>query len=371
MAKDYYEILNVSRNATDEELKKAYRRLALKYHPDRNPGDKNAEEMFKEVNEAYEVLSNPEKRMRYERFGTTDDMGSFFDFGFRGNFDNVFNDLFSDFFGTQSRRTRSKKGDDLRYNLEIEFEEAIFGVEKELEIPKEEKCSACNGTRIEPGHQPITCKVCGGRGQVRQTHGFFTINRTCEYCNGEGHIIKDPCRTCKGKGQVKTKKTIKVKIPPGVETGMRLKVRGEGGFGYSDTHPGDLYIVLNVKEHQIFEREGDDIIVHVNVNFPILCLGGEIEVPTIEGTSSLVIPAGTQPGKVFKIKGLGAQRHNGYGRGDELVYVNMTVPTKLTERQRRLIEELSREFGTDTGTTGKGFREKFKDLFSCLLSFLF
>jgi len=371
MGKDYYRILEVSRDATDEEIKKAYRRLALKYHPDRNPGDKKAEEMFKEINEAYEVLSDPEKRMRYDRYGTAEGMGSFFDFGFQGNFESVFNDLFNDFFGTHIKRQRSKKGDDLRYNLEIEFEEAVFGTEKEIEIPKEEQCPACNGSRVEPGYQPIVCKVCGGRGQVRHTHGFFTINRTCEYCGGEGYIIKDPCKTCKGRGFVKTKKKIKVKIPPGVETGMRLKVRGEGAYGPGDTHPGDLYIVLNVKEHPVFEREGDDIIVRVNVSFPTMCLGGEIDVPTLEGITKLYIPPGTQPGKVLKIKGLGVQKHNGYGRGDELVYLNLIVPTNLTENQKRLIEELSKEFGEHKETREKSFKDRFKDIFTCLVGFFF
>ncbi len=366
MPKDYYRILGVQRNATEEEIKKSYRKLALKYHPDRNPGDRQAEEMFKEINEAYEVLGNPEKRMRYDRFGSTDDMGSFFDFG---NFESVFNDLFNDFFGTQTRRQRSRKGDDLRYNLEIEFEEAVFGVEKEIEIPKDERCPVCNGSRMEPGHQPVTCKACGGRGQVRQSHGFFTINRTCEYCNGEGFIIKDPCKNCKGKGQVRTKKKVKVKIPPGVETGMRLKMRGEGAFGHADTHPGDLYIVLNVKEHPVFEREGDDIVVRVDVSFPVMCLGGQIEVPTLEGTTKLHIQPGTQPGKVIKIKGLGVQRHNGYGRGDELVYLNLVVPTKLTEKQRGLIEDLSKEFGAEAESRDKTFKGRFKDLFTCFVSF--
>lgn len=361
MRKDYHETLNVSRNATDEEIKKAYRKLALKYHPDRNPNNKEAEERFKEINEAYEVLSDREKRSRYERFGTADDTGTFFDFGFRRDFDNIFNDLFSDFFGGQ--RQREKKGEDLKYNLEIEFEESVFGVEKEIEIPKDEKCPTCNGSRIEPGHQPIVCKSCGGRGQVRYSHGFFTINRTCDYCNGDGYIIKNPCKTCKGKGHVKTKKKIKIKIPPGVDTGARLKLRGEGLQGYGDTSPGDLYIVLKVKEHPIFEREGDDITVQVDVNFPLLCLGGEINIPTVEGGMKVTIPPGTQPGRIFRIKGVGVTKSNGYGRGDELVYLNIKIPDNLTERQKVLMEELAKEFNEDIGIGRKGFKKKFKEFF--------
>jgi len=362
MKKDYYEILGVSRDASEEEIKKAYRKLALKYHPDRNQGDKVAEEKFKEVNEAYSVLCDPQKRMRYDRFGAEDE-SNIFDFGFGGNFESVFNDLFGDFFGGTRQRQRAKKGEDLRYNIEIEFEEAVFGVEKEIELPKEEKCPACNGSRIEPGCQPIICRHCGGRGQIRQTHGFFTINRTCEYCNGEGHIIKDPCKNCRGKGYIKTKKKIKVKIPPGVDTGMRLKVRGEGAQGYGDTHPGDLYIVINVKEHPIFEREGDDIIVKVHVNFPLLTLGGEITVPTLDGEKKITIPPGTQPGKMFRLKGFGVTRSNGYGKGDQVVYLDMVVPTTLTERQRYLIEELAKEFEQNGTYTGRGFKEKVRQFF--------
>ncbi|MCX5812340.1 MAG: molecular chaperone DnaJ [Proteobacteria bacterium] len=363
MKKDYYDMLGVSRDVTDEELKKAYRKLALKYHPDRNPGDKEAEDMFKEISQAYEVLSDPQKKLRYERFGSADDAGTVFDFGFGGNFDNVFNDLFSDFFGGTRQRQRTQKGDDLRYNLEIEFEEAVFGVEKELEIPKNERCPSCNGSRIEPGHQPVGCKYCGGRGQVRQSHGFFTINRTCEYCNGEGYIIKDPCRTCRGKGQLKTKKKLKVKIPAGVDTGTRLKVRGEGMQGYADTHPGDLYVVLNVKEHHTFEREGDDIVVHIDVSFPLLCLGGEMFVPTLEGDIKITIPPGTQPEKTFRMKGLGITKSNGYGKGDELIFLKMVVPTTLTERQKSLIEGLAQEFDQDAGLSDRGFKDRFKQFF--------
>ncbi len=361
MRKDYYQILNVHREASDEEIKKAYRKLALKYHPDRNPHNKEAEERFKEINEAYEVLSDQEKRFRYERFGDADDSGSIFDFGFRGNFDDIFNDLFSDFFGGQ--RQREKKGEDLRYNLPIEFEEAIFGVEKEIEVPKEVRCQACNGSRIEPGHKPSVCRACSGRGQVRQSHGFFTINRTCEYCNGEGFIIKDPCKVCKGKGSVKTKKKLKIKVPPGVDNGARLKLRGEGAQGYGATMPGDLYVVLHVKEHPIFEREGDDISVQVDVNFPLLCLGGDIVVPTVDGETVLNIPPGTQPGKVFRIKGLGVIKSNGYGRGDELVYLNIAIPTDLTERQKYLLQELAQNLMAPLAHHGGESKEKFKEFF--------
>ncbi len=358
---DYYEILCVSRSCNDEELKKAYRKLALQYHPDRNPGNKEAEEHFKKVSEAYAVLSDPEKRQRYDRFGSTGDFGSVFDFGFQGNFDNVFNDLFSDFFGAQKQQ-RGRKGDDLRYNLTIEFEEAVFGGDKEIELPKEERCQACNGSRVEPGHQPVICSACGGRGQVRQSHGFFTINRTCEACGGEGHIIKNPCKTCKGRGSVRSKKKLKIKIPPGVDTGTRLKLRGEGMYQGGDTVPGDLYIVLQVKEHAVFERAGDDISVLIDVNYPILCLGGEIPVPTIEGQTTLKIPAGTQPGKVFRVKGLGVTKSNGYGRGDQLVYLNIVVPKTLTDKQKELMEELAREL-KDAPKTRKGFKEKFAEIF--------
>ncbi len=362
MRKDYHSILNVPREATDEEIKKAYRKLALQYHPDRNPHNKEAEEKFKEINEAYEVLSDQEKRYRYERFGSADDTGSIFDFGFRGNFDDVFNDLFSDFFGGQ--RQRERKGEDLRYNLHIEFEEAVFGVEKEIEIPKEEPCPACHGSRIEPGHKPTVCKACGGRGQVRHSHGFFTINRTCEHCNGEGFVIKDPCKTCRGKGTVRTKKTLKIRVPPGLDTGARLKLRREGAQGFGATIPGDLYVVVHVKEHPIFSREGDDIAVHMNVSFPLLCLGGQITVPTVEGETHVTIPPGTQPGEVFRIRNLGVTKSNGYGRGDELVYLNITIPTDLTERQRLLLEELAQELNGGTDATRRsGFKEKFKEMF--------
>lgn len=340
MHKDYYQILNVDRNATEEEIKKAYRRLALKYHPDRNPGDKEAEEKFKEINEAYEVLSDPEKRARYDRYGRVDDLGSIFDFGFRTRFEDLFEDFFGDFFGTKAR---AKRGDDLKYNLEIEFEEAILGTEKEIEIPKEETCPSCRGSRIEPGFKPTVCSVCGGRGQIKYSHGFFTINKTCDSCFGEGYIITNPCRECKGKGYVRVKKKLKIKIPPGVDTGTRLKIRGEGAKSPWDTVPGDLYVVIHVRPHSVFEREGDDIIVRVEVDFPTLCLGGEIKVPTLNGDRIIKIPPGTEPGKVIRLNGLGVPKSRGYGRGDQLVYINVKVPKNLNDRQRKLLEELKKE----------------------------
>ncbi len=363
MRKDYYEILGVLRTATDEELKKAYRKLALTYHPDRNPGNKGSEEKFKEINEAYAVLGDSEKRSSYDRFGTAEP-GAGVDFGFSGNFNDIFGDLFGDFFGGTQRR-RQKKGDDLRYNLDIEFEEAIFGTEKELEIPKDERCPQCKGSRIEPGFQPVVCKHCNGRGQLRYSQGFFTINKTCEYCNGEGHIIKDPCKMCKGRGYVRSTKNIHVTIPPGVDTGVRLKMRGEGAQGLHDTTAGDLYIVLRVKEHPVFEREGDDVVLHTEVHFPLLCLGGELTVPTVDGETAIKINAGTQAGRSFRLRGLGAPKANGYGRGDEVVYVHAKVPTKLTEKQKSLLEELSRELNGDEepGHATKGFKDRFKEFF--------
>ncbi len=364
MRKDLYEVLGVSKNATDEEIKKAYRKLALAYHPDRNRGDQEAEEKFKEINLAYEVLGDAEKRANFDRFGTEDRSGAFYDFGFGRNFDDIFGDLFGDFFGgTQRRKTR--KGDDLRYNLEIEFEEAVFGTEKEIEIPREVRCSACGGSRIEPGHQPTVCKACNGRGQARYTQGFFTINRTCEHCGGEGQVITDPCKACKGRGVVRSRKTVKVNVPPGVDTGTRLKMRGEGAQGLSDTAAGDLYVVLKVREHALFEREGDDVYVHTEVSFPTLCLGGEIMVPTLDGEIGLKIPSGTSPEKVFRLRGLGVPKTNGYGRGDQFVHLHITVPKTMTERQRELLAELSKEFQglAETEAPASGFKQKFKDFF--------
>jgi molecular chaperone DnaJ len=360
MGKDYYQILGVPRSSTDEELKKAYRKLALNFHPDRNHGNKEAEEKFKEINEAYSVLSDGEKRARYDRYGTVD--GNMFDFGFNRNFEDVFGDFFGDIFSGGTGNRRARKGEDLRYNLELEFEEAVFGVERELEIPKEERCPKCNGTRIEPGFQPVPCPQCNGRGQVRYTQGFFTINRSCENCNGEGYIVKDPCKNCKGKGYIRTKKKIKLTVPAGVDSGSRLKVRGEGAQGPHDSAPGDLFVVLRVKEHPIFDREGDNVFVHAEIGFPTLCLGGTITVPTLDGDTTIEVAPGTHPEKLFRMKGRGVPKTNGYGRGDQFVYLHVSVPTELSDKQRQLLEELSKELRNGEGAR-KGFKEKVRDFF--------
>ncbi len=363
MSRDYYEILGVSRNATDDEIKKAYRKLALAHHPDRNQGNLEAEEKFKEINQAYEVLGDSEKRSSFDRFGVADTRtGGSYDFGFTRNFDDIFGDLFNDFFG-QTQRRRTRKGEDLRYNMEIEFEEAVFGVEKEIDIPHEVRCEACKGTRIEPGFQPIVCKACGGRGQVRFTQGFFTINRTCEHCGGEGRVIKDPCKVCKGRGTTRVKKILKISVPPGVDNGTRLKMRGEGAQGQNDSVPGDLYVVLKVNEHPIFERQGDNIYVSTEVGFPTLCLGGEIKVPVLGGEMSLKIPPGTPPEKVFRLKGQGVPKTNGYGKGDQFVHLHITVPKNVNDRQRELLEELAKELHNGGGAHNQGFKQKFREFF--------
>ncbi len=363
MARDPYEILGVSRDATDQEIKKAYRKLALAYHPDRNHGNSEAEEKFKEINQAYEVLGDAEKRAAFDHYGTTDQSGAFYDFGFTRNFDDIFGDLFSDFFGGAQRR-RTRRGDDLRYNLEIEFEEAVFGVEKEIDIPHEAPCPTCHGTRAEPGSPPTVCKACNGKGQARYTQGFFTINKTCDRCGGEGRIITNPCKACKGRGYARAKKTVKVNIPPGVDTGNRLKVRGEGAQGQHDTSPGDLYVVLRVKEHPVFERNGDDIYIHTEVYFPTLCLGGDIKVPTLDGEIELKVPPGTSPERVFRLKGLGVPKTHGYGRGDEFVHLHVAVPSTVTDRQKQLLEELAKEFNNGgMPHASAGFKQKFREFF--------
>jgi len=359
--KDYYEILGVSRDASPEEIKKAFRRLALKYHPDRNPGDKEAEEKFKEINEAYACLSDPEKRRQYDHFGTTFGEGPGFG-PFTTTFSDVFEDLFEDFFGvfTGRRTPRPQRGEDLRYNLTINLKESAFGTEKIIEIPKTEACADCAGTG-SAGRKPSLCPTCKGTGQVRYQQGFFTIAKTCGRCHGRGQVIADPCKKCHGTGYVSRMKALSIKIPAGVETGSRLRVRGEGERGQNGGPPGDLYVYITVEEHPFFKRDGNDIRCEVPISFPQAVLGGEIEVPTLDGTTKLKIPPGTSSGTEFVLKGKGIQKLHGHSRGNQIVKVFIDVPKKLTPRQRELIEELARITGEDTE---KSFMDKIKNLFS-------
>lgn len=342
----YYEILGVSRTATEEEIKKSYRRLALKYHPDRNPGDKEAEERFKEAAEAYEVLSDPEKRAIYDRYGHEGLASTGFQ-GFRG-FDDIFasfSDIFSDIFGFSNGtrgRTAARPGVDLRYDLSLSFMEAALGTTKEIEIEKYERCSVCKGHGTAPGTSPAVCPRCRGRGQISQTSGFFSISTTCPHCHGYGQIITTPCPSCRGLGKQKVIKTLQVKIPAGVDTGSRLRLRGEGEEGENGGPNGDLYVFIHVEEHEFFKRHDYDIYCRIPISFVQAALGATIEVPTLTGTERLKIPRGTQSGKVFRLKGKGIPHVKGFGRGDQIIETVITVPTNLTRRQEELLREFAR-----------------------------
>jgi molecular chaperone DnaJ len=369
--RDYYEVLGIARGVNDEEIKKAYRRLAIQYHPDRNPGDRQAEERFKEINEAYQVLSDPEKRLQYDRFGHAAFQGpqgpGGFGFDFSQGFEDVFSDIFGDFFGTGRgrSRSRSRRGDDLRYDLEVEFEEAHRGVDKVIKIDRLTLCEACNGTRTASGSAGLrTCPNCRGSGQVRTQQGFFSISTTCAQCRGEGNIISDPCPKCQGQGRVRKRQSLSVHIPPGVDNGSRLKLRGEGEAGFGGGSAGDLYVVIHVKEHPIFARQDNDVIVEVPISFPQAALGAEMDVPTLDGKVKLKVPAGTQSGKVFRLKGKGFADLHGYGRGDELVKLVVETPRRLTARQRELLEEFAQLSGEEVNhPLSKGFVDKLREMF--------
>src|SRR5215469_3884717 len=317
--RDYYEVLGVNRGASEAELKKAYRTLAVQFHPDRNPGNKEAEERFKELNEAYQVLSDPERRAQYDRFGHAafqgaQGPGGFGGFDFSQGFEEVFSDIFGDFFGTGRGRSRSRtrRGDDLRYDLEVEFEEAARGTEKVVRFQRLTLCESCNGTRARGGSTGARqCPNCRGTGQVRTQQGFFSISTTCSQCRGEGTIISDPCPKCQGQGRLRKQESLSVRIPPGVDNGSRLKLRGEGEAGYGGGTPGDLYVIIHVREHAIFARQDNDVIVEVPVSFPQAALGADIEVPTLDGKDLLHVPKGTQSGDILRIKGRGMPDMNG------------------------------------------------------------
>ncbi|MFQ5830035.1 MAG: molecular chaperone DnaJ [Candidatus Methylomirabilia bacterium] len=365
MAKrDYYEILGVPRGAADGELKRAYRQLALQYHPDRNPGDKRAEERFKEINEAYSVLSDPEKRTHYDRFGTVGVEGGvdFSDIGFG----TLFDDLFEGFFGgpSRGRRTRARRGEDLQYDLEITLVEAASGVDTKIQIPRSEVCETCRGSGREPGTRPEPCATCKGQGQVRFSQGFLTVARTCPHCGGEGAANRHPCKECRGEGRQRRERLLGIKIPSGVEDGSQLRVAGEGGGGTHGGPPGDLYVVIRVRPHELFVRRGDDLYCDLPLTFPQLALGTEVEVPVLDGRAALKVPAGTQPGRILRLKGRGMPSLRGRGRGDACYQVVQEVPTSLTAKQRELLEEFERASEGQPGPLLNSFVERMKKLFS-------
>ncbi|MGD2099298.1 MAG: molecular chaperone DnaJ [Desulfobacterales bacterium] len=343
--RDYYETLNVNRNASDTELKAAYRKLALKYHPDRNPNDKTAEEHFKEAAEAYEVLRDPQKRSLYDQYGHAGLENTGFS-GF-GGFDDIFSsfgDIFEDFFGFTSRRrsrSRAMPGADLRYDLSLEFMEAVFGIETDIDIEKREICPECGGNGCEKDTQPETCRHCNGTGQVSRSQGFFTVRTTCPTCRGNGQIIPHPCPVCQGTGQVMARKTVAVKIPAGVDNGSRLRLTGEGEPGVFGGPPGDLYVFIHVKPHEFFKRRDTDIICEIPISFVQAALGDKISVPTLNGDKTLQIPKGTQPGDLFYFHGEGIPSLRINQRGDQIIQVAIKTPTHLTKKQETLLKEFA------------------------------
>jgi molecular chaperone DnaJ len=365
--RDYYEVLGVDRSADAEALKKAYRALALRYHPDRNPDEAAAEERFKEASEAYAVLSDPDKRRAYDRFGF-EGLGAQpgFDMGDFGAFGDVLNDLFGDLFGTRGgggrRRGRGRRGADLRYTFEVELRELLQVREATLQIPKMRPCSTCGGSGAKPGTRPETCSRCRGSGQLMFQQGFFRISRPCDACSGAGEIVKERCTGCRGAGRIEGEQTLAVKIPAGVEHGTRLRLAGEGEAGIEGGPPGDLYVDIAVKPHPFFQRDGTDLHCQVPIAFVQAALGGEIEVPTLDGKMTLRVPEGTQSGKTFRLAGKGLPQLGGRARGDQIVQIFVEVPSKLTDRQRELLEQFARESGTDVSPVTKSFVDKLKDL---------
>jgi molecular chaperone DnaJ len=360
-SKDYYALLGISRDADDGELKKAYRHLARTYHPDRNPGDKKAEERFKEISEAYAVLSDPDKRAQYDRFGTVAGPGGFGDVGFG----TIFDDLFEGFFGgpERGRRTRARRGDDLRYDLEISLEEAAEGLESKLQIPRLEACETCRGSGQEPGTRPEVCATCRGQGQVRLSQGFLTVARPCPACRGQGSINRHPCNSCRGEGRQSNERLLKVTIPAGVEDGNQLRLSGEGEGGLLGGPAGDLYVVIHVRPHEIFARQGPHLFCELPLSFPQAALGDTVQVPVLGGTAELIVPPGTQPGQRLALKGKGMPQLRGRSRGDCVYEAVIEVPTKLTTRQRELLEELGQSFEENAGPKMSTFIERMKKLF--------
>ncbi|MBE0545328.1 MAG: molecular chaperone DnaJ [Verrucomicrobia bacterium] len=375
MAKrDYYEVLGVSRDADAEEIKKSYRKLAIKHHPDKNPGDKSAEENFKELSEAYEALSDPQKRRAYDQYGHAAfdpraRSGRAGAGGFHDPFEifrEVFggSSIFDDFFGTsRNDPSQPQRGNDLRYDLEISFEEAALGCEKEISVTKPERCDVCDGSGVESGSKVKTCPTCHGRGQVISSRGIFSIAQTCPHCQGTGRVVEKPCKRCHGAGRRDQSSKIKLRIPAGVDTGARLRSAGNGEAGLRGGPPGDLYVVLHTQAHDIFQRDGDDLLCEVPVSFVQAALGTEIDVPTLNGQAMIKVPAGTQPGTMFRLRGKGIKNLQGYGHGDLHVRINVEVPTHLTAAQRTKLQEFADICQGNENPMSQGFFEKAKSLF--------
>jgi molecular chaperone DnaJ len=377
MAKrDYYEVLGVNRDASDEEIKKAYRRLAMKHHPDRNPDNPKSEELFKEAKEAYEILSEAKKRQAYDQYGHAGvdpsmGGGGAGGAGF-GNFSDAFSDIFGDIFGNRAGgggggRSNVYRGADLRYNLEVTLEEAARGTETRIRIPTMAECDSCHGSGAKKGTEPKTCPTCGGHGQVRMQQGFFSIQQTCPKCHGTGRFVADPCPTCHGGGRVKQHKTLSVKIPSGIDEGDRIRLSGEGEPGVNGGPPGDLYVQIHLKPHTVFQRDHDDLHCEMPVSFTVAALGGEIEIPTLDGVAKLKVPAETQTGKVFRLRGKGIKGVRSISQGDLLCHVVVETPVSLTDRQRELLqefEEISQGNHATHNPKAQGWLDKVREFFA-------
>jgi molecular chaperone DnaJ len=371
--RDYYEVLGIPKNAGDQQIKSAYRKLALQYHPDRNQGNKEAEEKFKEAAEAYAILSDSDKRTRYDRFGhagVSSQTGAGFDPSTFAGFEDIFGGIFGDFFGG-GRRGGPERGSDLRYDLEISFEESAQGVETSVQIPRLEACEACRGSGAAPGSGPTTCPQCHGRGQQRFQQGFFTVARTCGRCHGTGRVIAKPCTACRGEGRTTQERKLTVKIPAGIADGQRLRISGEGESGVAGGPPGDLYVFIEVRPHQFFRRDGNNLSCEIPLNFTTLALGGNIEVPTLDGQESFKVPESTQSGTVFRLRGKGMPDVSGRGRGDLYFTVQAVTPKKLSKEQRSLLDQLSKVLpkekfeprARDDREDDKNLFDKVKDIF--------
>jgi molecular chaperone DnaJ len=373
--RDYYEILNISRSASSDEIKKAYRQMALKFHPDRNPGNKEAEERFKEASEAYSVLIDPEKRSVYDRLGHEGLRGEGFS-GFTGFNSSIFEDFedilgnffsfgFGDIFGTRQRARAHypRRGRDLALEYEVTLEESAFGVDKDIKLNRVELCSVCHGSKMRPGTQKSVCRTCQGKGQVRYQQGFFVVSRTCSACRGAGEVITSPCLECRGSGKVKQKKELKIKIPAGVDDGTKLRIEGEGEAGDQGTPRGDLYVIIRVKQHDFFERDGNNLYSKIIIPFTQAALGTTVEIPTLDGNEQLNIPTETQPGEVFRLKGKGIKSLHSYKKGDLFVKVNVETPKNLTKEQKALLQQLAQSRGEEFKSPTRKSKKKRKNIF--------